>query len=157
MKKTLITLIALLYLPLSFVSCEKDKLIGIYDQFEGKFEWTHSTYGYRDYPLGPLLSHTDSATEANYTAQIQFDNTGRVTFFINDSILTKKKFIIKDQYEDSGLLYMDLRVDVNKKVLDIDDRLEVYSKSNDTIYLSGFPGDGYDTDFQGTNYFVRIE
>jgi len=156
MKRQILLLAMLLSLPAFIISCKKDKLTGIYDRFEGKYEWAYSYYTFRDCSLCPLKSHTDFASQANYTAQIEFDNTTHITFFINNEVLVKKKFKIKDQYQDGNTLFMDLKVDVNKDVLDIDDKIEVYSISEDTIYILGFPGSGYDNNFQGSNYFVRV-
>lgn len=147
----------LVSLPILFSSCEKDRITGDYDRFEGKFQWVYSSYVYRDCTLCPLKHHTDSAGEASYTAQIEFTNTGRVIFFIDNNVLIDKRFKVSDQYEENSVLYMDLWVDVNKNVLDINDRLEVFSPSVDTIYISGFPGNGYDEEFQGHNYFVRVK
>lgn len=157
MKKQLFILSILLSLPILFASCKKDKLTGVYDQFEGKYQWIYSRYSYRDCVLCTRKSHTDSASEASYTAQIEFDNTSCVTFYIDNEVLTKRKFRIKDQSDEGGSLFLDLKVDVKKSDLDIDDRLEVYTVSKDTIYLSGFPGSGYDKNFKGSNYFVRVK
>ncbi len=62
-----------------------------------------------------------------------------------------------DQREEGTSLCMDLRVDVSKNQLDIDDRLEVCSISVDTILVRGFPGLGYDNQIPEGNYFVRVE
>ena len=75
-------------------SCKKDKLEGAYDRIEGKYQWIYSDYTYRDCILCALKYHVDSAKEANYTAQIEFDNTSCVTFYIDNAELTKKKFRI---------------------------------------------------------------
>ncbi len=68
-----------------------------------------------------------------------------------------EKFRIEDQRKDGTRLCMDLHVDVSKKQLDIDDRLEVCSISEDTILVRGFPGLGYDNGVPEGNYFIRIE
>ncbi len=146
----------LLTLSFCFTSCEKDLLIDEYDQFEGKYEWVYSRYTTRDCVLCKPDNHIYFADSASYTAQIEFDDASHVTFFINDSVLVKKRYAIMDQYQDANGLFLELRVDVNKNTLDINDRLEVVSVSEDTLKVRGFPGDGYDTEFNGGNYFIRI-
>lgn len=157
MKRLILILTAFLSLPALFISCEKDNLTGDYDKFEGKYEWVYSRSSYREWIFGQLRFHYDSASDASYTAQIQFDNTSHVTFYIDDAELVKKKFKIKDQYKDGNTFFMELKVDVNKNDLDINDKLEVSCSSPDTIYVAGFPGTGYDDKISGGNYFVRID
>ena len=53
-----------------------------------------------------------------------------------------------------GRLYLDIKVDVRKQDLEIDDKLSL-TYYNDTLEVDRFPHDGYTSEQHGSNYFVR--
>ena len=100
--------------------------------------------------------HRD-ASEFDYSANIRFDDKGKVYFIIDDEVFVNRPFKAESQDKSDGILHFDLKVDVNAKDLDIDDHLTLRHYDSDTLVVREFPGSGYDPNTPGENYFIRVK
>jgi hypothetical protein len=150
--KTIFPVILFLLVMFMTNSCKKDKLTGDLDAFEGRYTWTHSIYKEEWWQS---FNTTVNASGKDYTAEIEFTNTGKIIFYINGEEIHKTGYSIESQ--DAIGDWIHLEVDPFKedtKELDLNDKVQ-FSISGDTLNVSTFPGNGYDASFGGGNYFLR--
>lgn|GEM_PF-4061743 len=146
----------LLCIPLLLWGCEKDLFVDELAPLEGTWGWEYSywlevNWLVFDYEY---IHHYRYPSEDGFNAQVSFFDGNRMSFRIDDEEITERKFKVRDQYMDNGKLYLEIKVDVNKNDLDIDDKLELIYY-NDTLQINRFPHDGYTGENHGSNYFTR--
>ncbi|MCB9189980.1 MAG: hypothetical protein H6599_11955 [Flavobacteriales bacterium] len=136
MKKYTVLLLSLTFLV---ASCKKEKLEGDLEVLRGKYKWVG--YNARNCTLCPL--HYYDASNQSFSADIEFDNSGEISFYIDGQLYLKKRFkITKKNPNGLGGWEIEIRVDVPKSKLDINDNLSL-STVGDTLYLDKYPLPGY--------------
>ena len=145
----------LLFFSLAFtlLSCKKEKLDGELDALKGQYRWIG--YLYSECALCSIKFA--DATNADYKANIKFDNSGKVDFIIDDKSYLRKRFrITSKDITDTYRFSIDIKVDVSKSQLDINDMLTIIMLSKDTIIVNKYPNPGYKSERESRgNYFVR--
>lgn len=134
-------------------SCTKDKLEGELEIYKGRYTWNHSWY--KKNVLSSSLTFRD-ASQSNYSAEIEFDDKGKVIFYINGEEKLKTSYSIKKQETINGNT-VTLEINPRKedtRDLDFNDKIS-FSMTNDTLSNSQFPGNSYDQSLAGTHYFLR--
>ncbi len=137
------------------MSCNKDRLTGNLDQFEGTYTWSHSVF-----KADWWSSETTRVNAENrgYTASIKLDNKSKIYFYANSEEIHKSKFRIAEQNEeDDGTLNLVIEMfkeDNKSEDLDFNDQLSLRLQ-NDTLDVGDFPGNVYDSTISGNNYFIR--
>lgn len=138
-----------------FSSCQKESLDAPYAQLRGKFTWVGNTT--RDCELCSAYYITNNSGE--FKAEIEFDESGKVKFYIDDEILEEKRFkIIKEEFfTNESNFSVHIKVDVSKKNLDIDDNLTLTLINSDTLRIDKYPYNGYKSSNRIilSNYFLR--
>lgn len=137
MKKLIVfTLITLL-----FTTCKKEDLNGPYSHLKGKYTWIGNTV--KNCTLCP--SYFNSNATADFSAEIEFDESGKVKFYIDNELYLKHKFRISNEesFIDNSNFTIELNIDVPKSKLDIDDKLKVTLFEGDTLFIDKFPYNGY--------------
>ncbi|CAG5087559.1 hypothetical protein [Parvicella tangerina] len=144
--------LSILLVTLFLCACNKNQFEDDLAPLEGSFQWEFSykleLVGLSYYPKYRYASQED------FSADIEFGDKNKVTFFVDGEEYLRKRFKVKDAYKENNRLYIFLKVDVNENQLDINDKLElVYWE--DTLIVKGFPHAGYSGKEYGENYFVR--
>jgi hypothetical protein len=122
-----------------FVACKKDKLNGDLESYKGKFKWVGNMG--RPCVFCGVAFYDNS--NADFSADIEFDNLGKVVFYINDELYLKKNYRVKKQSPNGyGGKEIEIRVDVPKSKLDINDKLSL-NIIGDTLYIDKYPLPGY--------------
>jgi len=152
MKKILIYL----FLSITLLSCKKDLLVDDLAPLEGTFEWQYSYYVEN---IWLILSYTTEEhyrypSDDGYSATVEFGGMNHITFYIDDEEVVQKPFRILKKESIDGKLHLELKVDVSKKDLDINDKIELIYYI-DTLQIDKFPHSGYSGHDYGKNYFVR--
>ena len=127
----------LLIIALFFLlSCKKETLEGDLNVLQGQYKWIG--YQYKECAL--CSTKFSSSAGEDYTAKIKFDNSGKIDFIINDESYVKQRFkISKQDFNNGEFISLDIKVDVPKAKLDINDKLTVIMVSTDTIIVGGYP------------------
>lgn len=73
-----------------FTNCKKEDLNGPYSNLKGKYTWIGNTV--RNCTLCPSYFKTNAT--ADFSAGIEFDETGKVKFYIDNDLYLKHKFRI---------------------------------------------------------------
>jgi len=147
-------LIHLIVISLTFYACQKDKLIDELEVFKGKYSWTHSVYKQNWWNTG---FKTKYASNSEYTAEIEFNDEGKILFYINGEMIHKTGFSIETKELSNAGKTIYLAVDPYKEdseALDMNDIID-FNLTADTLIVNDFPGAGYDNLFSGGNYFIR--
>jgi hypothetical protein len=135
-------------------SCDKDKLTGDLDAFEGRYTWEYSRYS-ENWWSSSLT--TRQASDFNYTAEVEFNEKGKVIFYIDGKEIHKTGYKILEQNDVGIEGQTNLRIDPNienTKELDLNDYIDLTLRE-DTLTMNDFPGESYDEDLGGTHFFIR--
>ncbi len=135
-------------------SCKKDKLLNELEVFKGKYTWQYTMYREHWWSTTTL---TRPASNSNYTAEIEFNNEGRIIFYINGQEIHKTGYSIENQETSNNGKTIWIKVDPikeNSKNLDLNDDVD-FTITNDTLTVDNFPGTSYDEELFGTHYFTR--
>ncbi len=134
--------------------CTKDKLEGDLEVFKGRYTWNYSWY--KKNVLSSNLTFR-SASQSDYTAEIEFTDKGKVIFYINGEKKHKTGYSIESQDVSEGGQRFSIEIKPRKedtKDLDFNDKIS-FSLKNDTLSTSAYPGGSYDNTISGTHYFSR--
>ena len=138
-------------------SCEKDRLEGQNQVFEGEWKWEFSQYV--DGSTSVIRGLDKDSVDFNVS--LRLNNTGMIAFFEEGSLIQEKKFRIRSQQSNSGNADIQIKVNVKDDELDFKDRLRL-SVVNDTLIVDDFPFDGRKkiTDYvsgatSAGNFFIR--
>ncbi len=149
--KTLFTYVIILIVS---TSCNKDKLTGELEAFKGQYTWSHTTNR-----LHALTNKTQTrlASSYTYTAELEFNDKGKLFFYINGEEIHKTGFSIEQQnVNPDGSISLTIRAfKENSKKLDLNDEVRFALIGNDTLYADDFPGASYDENNTGGHYFIR--
>lgn len=138
----------------TLISCEKDKLTGDLDAFEGRYTWEYARYS-ENWWSSSLT--TRQASDFNYTAEVEFNEKGKVIFYIDGKEIHKTGYKILEQNDVGIEGQTNLRIDPNienTKELDLNDYIDLTLRE-DTLTMNDFPGESYDKDLSGTHFFIR--
>lgn len=150
MKKYTVFAILLCFLS---SSCEKDKLTGELDEFEGKYSWSYSKYKEELW----TAFRTRTPDSEGYTAQVEMTDRGKIIFYINDEEIHKTGFSIVNQEITNNGQSISLEINPvveNTKEIDLNNTLGL-TLTGDTLYVDDFPGESYDSSNYGQHYFLR--
>lgn len=136
-------------------SCNRDKLTGDLDAFEGKYEWVYWEYRANWYSSARSIK---LAEDFDYTAAIEFNGKGKVIFYIDNEEVHRTGYRIKDQntYEDGRVieLLIDPRIEDTQEI-DLNNNIR-FSLEADTLTCDDFPSESYDQETgKGVHFFVR--
>lgn len=150
--KTISPVILFLFVLLVTNSCNKDKLTGDLEAFEGRYTWTHSLYKAEWWhSYNSIMLPADKG----HTAEVEFTNTGKIIFYIDGEEIHKTGYSIESQDELSGVLTLTISTfKGSSKELDLNNNVR-FTLSGDTLTVNDFPGGGYDESYAGDNYFSR--
>lgn len=141
-------------------ACAKDRLTGAYDEIEGEYKWVYTEYVKTEYLIFSVkysLVHHDAQNSA-YSAGVRFTDKGRIQLLIDDAEFIDRPFkVLEKEEEEGGRKSLILKVDVNRKDLDINDKLNIVHFGSDTLIVREFPGSAYDQNIVGDNYFIRVK
>lgn len=133
-------------------SCRKDKLSGELDLFKGKYTWKYTEYS--EYWWSSDLLIRD-ASVSEYTAEIEFDDRGKVIFYIDGQKVHKTGYSVERQETIGNTVSLRIQpFKENSKHLDLNDFMD-FTVTNDTLTVDDFPSESYDDSFVGTHFFIR--
>ena len=147
-------LLCVFLVSLTFFACKKDKLIDDLEVFKGRYTWSYTYYFENWWDSSYKIFQ---ASNADYKAEIEFNDQGKIIFYIDGVEIHKTGFSIENQELIGNGQIISLSVDPfheNSKNLDLNDKIG-FSISGDTLNVDDFPGESYDRDFGGSHYFIR--
>ena len=151
MNKVILVLIGGFFL---FTACKKDRLTDDLDQFEGRYTWEYSTYSEEWWSND--LTYYD-AEDADYIAEIEFNNEGRIFFYIDGEEVHSTRYKITNIDRSHGDGKIGITIDPaveDVKEMDMNNEMDL-SIHGDTLFSDDFPGSSYDESLYGSHYFVR--
>ena len=119
------------------VSCEKDRLEGQNQVFEGEWEWTFTYY----VDGGTSAIKTLESDSVDFEVSLRLNDKGMIAFFEDGSLIQEKRFKIRNQQSNSGNADIQIKVNVDDDELDFNDKLRL-SIINDTLIVDDFPFNG---------------
>jgi hypothetical protein len=136
------------------LSCQKDRLTGELDAFEGRYTWTHSRYRPS---IWSTNFTTTPASNFDYTAEVEFTDQGKIVFYIDGEAIHKTRYKILEQEDVELEGVLSLRIDPaieDTKEIKLNNFID-FTLVEDTLTIDDFPGASYDEQAEGTHYFVR--
>lgn len=134
------------------VACKKDKLTDDLDAYEGRFKWEYTLFkeNWWDTDLTKL-----NASKSDYTAEVEFNNEGKLFFYIDDEEIHKTRFSVESNETLDATISLKIKLaKKNSKEIKLPQNLE-FTLRNDTLSVGDFPSKSYDESFEGTHYFLR--
>lgn len=139
---------------LILVGCQKDKLKDELEPFKGRYTWVEYRYKQNWWDSG-LTSRP--ASNYDFKAEIEFDNKGKIKFYIDGKEIHKTGYSIVDQSVMDGdqtiLLTVNPRIE-DSEDLDLNNTIDFWLKG-DTLTCDDFPGESYDDKLGGEHLFQR--
>ena len=149
----LIRVLSFVFVLTIFNSCSSEDLfVEDLEKLEGSYTWKYNVCS--EFLLVKYVYHTRDAATDDFTASVKFSKPDQISFYINDQEYLQHKFKVTSKEKVDDAIYIEIKVDVPKKKLDIDDKLKLVLRS-DTLTIDKFPHDGYSKDSWGTNYFLK--
>lgn len=134
--------------------CGRAKLKDELEPFKGGYTWIE--YRFRQNWWDAFLT-TRSASNYDFTAEIEFDKKGKLKFYIDGNQTHETRYSVNEQnlLEDGQTVYLSLRPRSEESdEIDLNNTIEFWLR-NDSLVVDDFPGESYDGNLRGEHLFQR--
>ena len=140
-------------LTLSLTSCNKDKLIDDLASFKGRYTWQYTQFKEHWYDSEFT---TRDADQSDYTAEILFNDEGKLFFYINNKEIHKTGFSVENTETIGSTVSLKIKpAKKNSKNLKLEKYIELTLTDDTLLSIGTFPSKSYDDSFFGTHYFFK--
>lgn len=133
---------------------QKDKLNDELEPYKGKYSWIEYRFRQNWWDSG-LTSRP--ASNYDFKAEIEFDNKGKIKFFIDGEEIHKTGYSIVEHYvmDDGQTIFLSVKPRIeDTKEIDLNNTMEFWLR-NDSLVVDDFPGESYDGNLRGEHLFQR--